>query len=69
LLQLEGTAGVSIFATWTIKDGANMQDATNQEVMTKLHEIETLVKKLDGKLEQVARDIQSILTLVMSQSL
>ncbi|MGA2986338.1 MAG: hypothetical protein ABSG32_21260 [Terriglobia bacterium] len=46
-----------------------MQDATNQEVMTKLHEIETLVKKLDGKLEQVARDIQSILTLVMSQSL
>ena len=45
-----------------------MPDATNQEIMTKLQEIETRVKNLDGKFDQVARDIQSILALVMSQS-
>jgi peptidoglycan hydrolase CwlO-like protein len=43
-----------------------MEDSNTREIMAKLQEIETRIKRLDNKIDQAVQDIQYVKALVMS---
>jgi len=43
-----------------------MDNRDCQEIMAKLQEIETRIKRLDSKIDQVAQEMQYVKALVMS---
>jgi hypothetical protein len=44
----------------------DMEDSNTREIMAKLQEIETRIKRLDNKIDQAVQDIQYVKALVMS---